>query len=218
MVSEDLDPSDVSRDRGILNETDRKWLLTPKEEFVAEYSPQYWGQRRDEFVSRFTNALLDFRFLADNYNEHVARLFQEADDELVDAMIGALSVLFRGTRPLIRYRSSYTRFEDLLMRAVREAVAAADDSIPDASVVDVRLENGTIEYELREGAIDLEEIGKKIAAGETSDLDRNQLEYFVDYYQRSGELDPETPAEHQRAEWAALQDRHEQRDTDENGE
>lgn len=214
MVSSDMDGSDIGRERGMFTEADRKWLITPKEEFIQEHSPQYWGQRRDDFAERLVHTLLDFRLLAANYDEHTDRVFREADDSLVEGMIGMIAVLYRGVHPMVQYHSAYTRFEDLLKRGVALAVAESRDDIPDPRNVRVRFEDDSIEFELREGAIDLEYIGEKIAAGETSDLDREQLEWFIDYYQRSGELDPEVPAEHELREWDAAQRRREKREDD----
>lgn len=66
MVSNGEMESKKDRDRGILNDADRKWLLMDREEFIEEHSRQYWGQRRDEVRKRTRDGILDFSLLFDH--------------------------------------------------------------------------------------------------------------------------------------------------------
>lgn len=203
--------NDDSPTAALLSNSQRDWLANgaPDPESAAHRS------LRMRIRKRVAQSFLDFALLENLPDDDLAQVFAGADDDLVDGMIAVMAVIYRGTHPMIQYHSSYTPFETLLKRAIAEVVVERRDDVPDPSHVEVHLEDGNIGFELREGAIDLEEIGEKIATGETGDLDREQLEYFVDYYQRSGELDPEAPAAHQRREWEDLQERREERGTDE---
>lgn len=69
MASSDEIEREKARDRGFLSSADRKWLLTPREEYIEEHSRQYWGQRRDEVRKRVGNALLDFSLLWEHWDE-----------------------------------------------------------------------------------------------------------------------------------------------------
>lgn len=66
MASKDEIEREQERNRGILNGADRKWLLSPREEYIEEHSRQYWGQRRDKVRERTRNAILDFSLLFDH--------------------------------------------------------------------------------------------------------------------------------------------------------
>lgn len=72
MASDGETEREQDRERGILNDADRKWLLMDRDEYIMKHSRQYWGQRRDEVRKRVRNGILDFTLLFEHL-EHDQR-------------------------------------------------------------------------------------------------------------------------------------------------
>jgi copper chaperone CopZ len=201
-----MEYDDPNRDRGMLASVDRKYILGTK---TYEHRQSAFKRRKD-IRNRLRNTLLDFQLLLEADYDDIDQVFQNPTSEEVDGMIATLGFLYDQTRYGIQQPHGWLTFKTLLMDGISQAVAASDETIPGPEYVDVRLEDGQITVEFSEGAVDLEAIGEKIAAGETEDLDRNQLEWFIDYYARAGEFDPDVPAQLQQREFeAALEQRQE---------
>lgn len=202
----------------LLSNSQREWLAdgAPDPESAAHRS------LRMRIRKRVVQSFVDFTFLENLPDDDLGQVFRDPSREQVDGMIAALSLIHGGTHRRVRYGGNWSQFSALLRQAIAQSVAGADETIPHAGYVNVRFDNNEINITLSEGAVDLDRIGEKIAAGETADLDREQLSWFVDYYRRSGELDPDVPAEHRQNEWEMLQqlreDRAESDDADESGQ
>lgn len=117
------------RARGILSGSDRKWLLTPRNEYVEEHSRQYWGQRRNEVIKRVQNAALDFTLLFDELqHEELSKIVGQRptaqtrfDDSKFEVGIrDGLAFLLEasgGSRLLDQHRPEETTAERLLYEA-----------------------------------------------------------------------------------------------------
>lgn len=200
---------DTSSSAALLSNSQREWLAdgAPDPESSAHRS------LRMRIRKRLAQSFVDFALLDNLPDEDLDQTFRDPPREQVDGMIAALGLIYSGTHRGIRHGGRWTWFADLLRKAIAQAVAEDDETIPHAGYVDVRFENNAVNIGLTEGAVDLKVIGEKIEAGETGDLDREQLAWFVDYSQRSGEFDPYAAAEQQQREWEDLRERREERET-----
>lgn len=75
------DAEDPDRDRGILSDADRRYLLADRDEWVSERTKQAESRRRNAIQKRVQNALLDFHLLVEYWPA-------ERRDELFAADVG----------------------------------------------------------------------------------------------------------------------------------
>lgn len=81
MPLDESDSFDTGRDRGVLSEADRQFLLD-RDGYEEEYSRQARNHRVNEIKERTRNAIRDFELLLDHLNpEEVADIFDGFDDD-----------------------------------------------------------------------------------------------------------------------------------------
>jgi hypothetical protein len=204
--------------------TDYDFLTTEGYFDNEEYASQRRSQQRRKLQTRVRNALLDLSVLAriiddDELDEILASELGDPDEwdaRYPEVLSGVIALLYRATTPMIQAGGQSTWFDPILMRGVALAVYDPDGPLPHAGYIDVTLEDNTVNIDFKsQGPVDLERIGESIAAGDTSELTREELAWFVDYYERSGEFDSHAPAEYQEQEMQAILERQKQREEEE---
>lgn len=180
------------RPRGVLSESDRKFLSKPAEEREEEYSSSARSQRRSAIRERVSNAILDYPLLAD-----------ELEDDQLENIVGDIFDREESTTQLIDSLKAQTRFVYRVARAatldgekvIEEGVNEAKESRID--ILKRRFENDPQALTLGELS-DLYEAGE-ISENEYSELFRDalappspgatSLEELREFFGEHGEID-----------------------------
>jgi hypothetical protein len=159
---------DTSRDRGVLTPADREFL---RGEATLE-SDQSTYDARYRIRRRVRNAVLDFALLFERM-EHRDRERVFADDDLDDALVGAIALLYLGVGDGDRSRRA--TFVEAVHRAERQCGATAVSATFDVERTTASVD-GTVE---------------KIAAGAYRDLTEEELRAFAHHCGEREDLDVE---------------------------
>ncbi|MFB6270017.1 MAG: hypothetical protein ABEH83_08745 [Halobacterium sp.] len=153
------------RDRGVLTQSDREFLLGRK----SDYTEQSRRQKRSRIRSRVRNAVLDFTILFEHLDERDREMVFDPDDEHRDAytrgITDMLAFLHLGTM------GYYTPFKHMLSEGVNRAEQALAGS-------DYRLVN--VEFNVDPvGRIDVDDVVDKLEDGRFAELTDEELQAFV---------------------------------------
>ena len=153
------------RDRGVLTQSDREFLLGRK----SGYTEQSRRQKRSRIRRRVRNALLDFTILFEHLDERDREMVFDPDDDHQEAytrgITDVLGFLHLGTM------GYYTPFKHMLAEGVNHAEQALAGS-------DYRLVN--VEFNVDPvGRIDVDEVVDKLEAERFAELTDEELQAFV---------------------------------------
>lgn len=153
------------RDRGVLTQSDREFLLGRK----SDYTEQSRRQKRSRIRRRVRNAMLDFTILFEHLDERDREMVFDPDHAHREAytrgITDMLAFLHLGTM------GYYTPFKHMLAEGVNRAEQALAGS-------DYRLVN--VEFNVDPvGRIDVDEVVDKLEAGRFAELTDEELQAFV---------------------------------------
>jgi hypothetical protein len=153
------------RDRGVLTQSDREFLLGRK----SDYTEQSRRQKRSRIRSRVRNAVLDFSILFEHLDERDREMVFDPDDQHREAytrgITDILAFLHLGTM------GYYTPFKHMLSEGVNRAEQALAGS-------DYRLVN--VEFNVDPvGRIDVDDVVDKLEDDRFAELTDEELQAFV---------------------------------------
>lgn len=164
---------DPTRERGILSEADRRYLLGESENI--ESNKQVERNTRSRIRDRVFNGLLDLILLDSKLSTRDRELIWEKsihDNEtsyFPDLLDGALMFLYRP------YKGRPELFGPSLKRAILEIEAPAAET--------VRLTIPTVTFEVDQGAtVDMEALNKKVQQGNLGSFEYHELMFMIWLY------------------------------------
>lgn len=176
----------------LLSPQQRRWVKAGAEDPYEGSHPAL----RNRIRKRVRQTFVDFSLLGELPESDFDKIFQNLTTEEIGGLIATLEFIYRGTRDGLRSGQKVTHgFERLLIRAIQNAEYDSADPIPSPYHVEVTFEDGHIRvHKPTQEDIDLEEVGKKIEDGKTSDLSYAELAWFLSYYRGKDDFDPQFPA------------------------